>query len=367
MEIDVLLDGGAYCTLSPVVLSRGCLHATGPYRCDERPRPRPGRDDEHAAHRGLPRLRRAADRLRGRGADGPRGRGARPRPRAAAGDGTRCGRATRWPPARCWARTRAPSPSCARRVKRSDFHRKRRAWRGTNRGIGLSLFFHGAGFTGSGEVMLASKAALELTPRGARVLVGSTEMGQGTRTTLAQIVAEALGLPDRAGRGGRARHRARPRQRAHRRLAHLHGGGRPPEGVRGGDEGAARRPLAGGVPEAARPAAGDAAVRAAAGDRLGRRDLPRRRLRDLRLGLRRGRGRARPRDLRGAADAGDRGRRDRPRGQPADGRGAGRGRDGAGARLRAPRGGGDARRADGERPAHQLPDPHHARHAARST
>ena len=34
MEIDVLLDGGAYCTLSPVVLSRGCLHATGPYRCD---------------------------------------------------------------------------------------------------------------------------------------------------------------------------------------------------------------------------------------------------------------------------------------------------------------------------------------------
>ena len=32
--IDVLMDGGAYCTLSPVVLSRGCLHATGPYRCD---------------------------------------------------------------------------------------------------------------------------------------------------------------------------------------------------------------------------------------------------------------------------------------------------------------------------------------------
>src|ERR1700694_2888715 len=34
IEIDVLLDGGAYCTLSPVVLSRGVLHATGPYRCD---------------------------------------------------------------------------------------------------------------------------------------------------------------------------------------------------------------------------------------------------------------------------------------------------------------------------------------------
>src|SRR5213596_2054321 len=34
MDIDVLLDGGAYVTLSPVVLSRGCIHAAGPYRCD---------------------------------------------------------------------------------------------------------------------------------------------------------------------------------------------------------------------------------------------------------------------------------------------------------------------------------------------
>jgi CO/xanthine dehydrogenase Mo-binding subunit len=34
IDIDVLLDGGAYMTLSPVVLSRGVIHATGPYRCD---------------------------------------------------------------------------------------------------------------------------------------------------------------------------------------------------------------------------------------------------------------------------------------------------------------------------------------------
>jgi CO/xanthine dehydrogenase Mo-binding subunit len=34
MDIDVLLDGGAYATLSAVVLSRGVLHASGPYRCD---------------------------------------------------------------------------------------------------------------------------------------------------------------------------------------------------------------------------------------------------------------------------------------------------------------------------------------------
>ena len=32
-EIEIVMDGGAYCTLTPVVLSRGALHAGGPYRC----------------------------------------------------------------------------------------------------------------------------------------------------------------------------------------------------------------------------------------------------------------------------------------------------------------------------------------------
>ena len=80
-------------------------------------------------------------------------------------------------------------------VRRSQFKLKRRQWKGTNKGIGLSLFFHGSGFTGGGEVKLASKASLELTATGARILVGSTEIGQGTRTMHAQIVADALGVP----------------------------------------------------------------------------------------------------------------------------------------------------------------------------
>src|SRR4026207_646531 len=33
MDIDFVIDGGAYCTLSPVVLSRGTIHAAGPYVC----------------------------------------------------------------------------------------------------------------------------------------------------------------------------------------------------------------------------------------------------------------------------------------------------------------------------------------------
>ena len=59
-------------------------------------------------------------------------------------------------------------------VRRTGFRRRRRALAGTNRGIGLSLYFHGSGFTGGGEVKLASKASLEVTRKGVRILVAST-------------------------------------------------------------------------------------------------------------------------------------------------------------------------------------------------
>jgi CO/xanthine dehydrogenase Mo-binding subunit len=63
------------------------------------------------------------------------------------------------------------------------------------RGIGIALAWHGAGFTGSGEVHLASVASVELTAEGIlRVLTASTEMGQGTKTIFPQLAAEQLGL-----------------------------------------------------------------------------------------------------------------------------------------------------------------------------
>jgi CO/xanthine dehydrogenase Mo-binding subunit len=96
-------------------------------------------------------------------------------------------------------------------VKRTDFKKRHRALSSafaaaplrrdkaaaghSVRGLGLSLFFLGSGFTGGGEIKLASKASLALTERGARILVASTEIGQGTRTMHAQIVADTLGLP----------------------------------------------------------------------------------------------------------------------------------------------------------------------------
>jgi CO/xanthine dehydrogenase Mo-binding subunit len=55
---------------------------------------------------------------------------------------------------------------------------------------------HGAGFTGSGERYLQSIAGVEAAADGrVRILVSSTEIGQGTNTILAQIVAETLSVP----------------------------------------------------------------------------------------------------------------------------------------------------------------------------
>ena len=194
MEIDVLLDGGAYCTLSPVVLSRGCLHATGPYRCDNvrvHGRVVMTNTPPCGAFRGFgaPQTVFAAEAHVDRVAEalGLDPVAFRERNALVPGDTMATGQVL--------GEDATALAVLREAVKRSDFRRKRRAWRGTNRGIGLSLFFHGAGFTGSGEVMLASRAALELVPRGVRILVASTEMGQGARTTLAQIVAETMGLP----------------------------------------------------------------------------------------------------------------------------------------------------------------------------
>lgn len=67
---------------------------------------------------------------------------------------------------------------------------------GRKKGMGIAAFLHGAGFTGSGERYLSSVVGVEGRPDGGvRVLVSSTEFGQGTNTVLCQIAAEALGLP----------------------------------------------------------------------------------------------------------------------------------------------------------------------------
>jgi CO/xanthine dehydrogenase Mo-binding subunit len=194
MEIDVLIDGGAYATLSAVVLSRGVIHASGPYRCDHisiRGRAMMTNTPPNGAFRGFgaPQTQFAIEAHMDRIAEqlGLDPIAVRERNALRPGDTTATGQKL--------GRDVSALPVLREAVRRSRFRKKRRQWKGTNRGIGLSLFFHGSGFTGGGEVKLASKASLELTAGGARILVGSTEIGQGTRTMHAQIVADALGVP----------------------------------------------------------------------------------------------------------------------------------------------------------------------------
>ena len=194
IDIDALFDGGAYATLSAVVLSRGLIHASGPYRCDHvriRGRAVMTNTPPNGAFRGFgaPQTQLAAeihmDRIAGRlGLDPVRVREINAlRPGDTTATGQRLGRD-------CSALRVLRAA-----VRRTAFKRRRRALAGTNRGIGLALFFHGCGFTGGGEVTLASRASLALTRRGARIFVASTEIGQGTRTMHAQIVADTLGVP----------------------------------------------------------------------------------------------------------------------------------------------------------------------------
>ena len=194
MDVEVVLDGGAYVTLSPVVLSRGCIHAAGPYRCDNtriRGRAMFTNTPPNGAFRGFgaPQTEFAVEVHMERIAEtlGMDSVTLRELNALAPGDTTATGQVMRRD---CSARLVLDEA-----VRRTDFRAKRDAYRGSNRAVGLSLFYHGAGFTGSGERTLNSKARLDLTERGVRIAVGSTEIGQGTRTMHAQIVAEAMGIP----------------------------------------------------------------------------------------------------------------------------------------------------------------------------
>lgn len=202
LEIDVRLDAGAYATLSPVVLSRAVLHAAGPYRCANvriTGTAVKTNTPPNGAFRGfgVPQvafaLERHLDRLAAAAALDPVE--LRRRNLLADGETTATGQAV--------ADAGASRQALAAALSRSRWRSTRRAhaaynWRHPTRrrGLGLACYFHGSGFTGNGEIRLGSVAAVELAPGGrVRVLASSTEMGQGTRTVLAQIVAETLGLP----------------------------------------------------------------------------------------------------------------------------------------------------------------------------
>jgi CO/xanthine dehydrogenase Mo-binding subunit len=199
-EIDFTIDGGAYETLSPVVLSRGTLHAGGPYYWPSvriRAKAVATNAPPHGAFRGFgaPQSLFAMERHMDRIAQvvGLSPFEIRQRNFLKPGQTTTTGQTVR--------EEIDLGKLLDRALKLSDFHAKKEKFAEQNqrgrskKGMGIAAFLHGAGFTGSGERYLGSVVGVEACADGSvRVLVSSTEFGQGTKTVLCQIAAEALGL-----------------------------------------------------------------------------------------------------------------------------------------------------------------------------
>jgi len=80
------------------------------------------------------------------------------------------------------------------REKRERYSRQSGRYR---RGVGLSMAYHGAGFTGSGErdYIKAVAKLHKLSDGSVEILTSITDIGQGSKTTFSKIVAKELGLP----------------------------------------------------------------------------------------------------------------------------------------------------------------------------
>src|SRR5712692_1120568 len=200
MEIDFVIDGGAYCTLSPVVLSRGTIHAAGPYFCPNvrikslavaTNMPPHGAFRGFGAPQSIFALERHLDTVAKTVGFTPEE--FRRRNFIKEGETTATNQTIREKVDMDGLLNRAFELSDYR-AKRERFGRENALSR-IKRGIGFASFMHGAGFTGSGEVFLQSVVGAEATTDGRiKILAASTEIGQGTNTIFAQIAAEALGL-----------------------------------------------------------------------------------------------------------------------------------------------------------------------------
>jgi CO/xanthine dehydrogenase Mo-binding subunit len=200
MDIDLATDGGAYSTLSSTVLSRATLHSAGPYACPNvrvHARSWATNTVPYGAFRGFgaPQaifaMERHMDEIAA--AIGLDPVELRRRNFLHQGDTNATEQVMREPVILDRLLDRA--------LDESDYYAKRARYARENpsspvkRGIGISAYYHGSGFTGSGEVYLNSLGGVDVTPAGkVRVLVSNTEFGQGTNTILTQIAAEALGI-----------------------------------------------------------------------------------------------------------------------------------------------------------------------------
>lgn len=201
MDIDIIFNGGAYTTLSAVVLQRGIICANGVYNIPHlkvRGRAVKTNTTPSGAYRGFgaPQTFFSVEMMMNHIAKDLEidSLEFKEMHLVKQGDQTSTSGKYHFP---------IPLPDMIERVdKACDFRKKYKNYSQNQdgryrKGIGLSMIFHGAGFTGSGERdMIKAVAKIHKFPDGSvKILASNTDMGQGLRTTFPKIVAKELNLP----------------------------------------------------------------------------------------------------------------------------------------------------------------------------
>jgi CO/xanthine dehydrogenase Mo-binding subunit len=201
LKVDCVMDGGAYVTLSPVVLSRGILHAAGAYRWKHARvegrvvatnTPPNGAFRGFGAPQTIWAVERHMDRVAAKLGVDPLEFKRRTSVRV--GSVTVTGQTLTESVGleECIDRAKAESGYDGKRAAYAKPDPKSRV----RRGIGAAVFMHGAGFTGSGERRLKGKVTVDLEKGGRlRIRTASTDIGQGTETVFRQIAADAAAVP----------------------------------------------------------------------------------------------------------------------------------------------------------------------------
>ncbi|MGM0381172.1 MAG: xanthine dehydrogenase family protein molybdopterin-binding subunit [bacterium] len=202
LDIDFVLNGGAYPTLSSTVLSRGILHSFGPYKIDNanlQARAVMTNSTPYAAFRGFgtPQSIFAMETHMNKAASvlGLAPEEIRRRNFLEKGDFMPTGQEIKEEIDLEYLMDEALDKINydEKQEKIEQFNAQSKT---VKKGLSLSTFFHGAGFTGSGEEDLASRAAVRLTENaGVQILGSQVDFGQGIHTGFVQIAAEACNIP----------------------------------------------------------------------------------------------------------------------------------------------------------------------------
>jgi CO/xanthine dehydrogenase Mo-binding subunit len=199
IEVDYFLDGGAYTTLSPVVLWRGLIHATGPYRVEHvrinayavRTNTIPcgafrGFGEPQVVFANEAHLDHVADEL---GLDPLE---IRMRNLLCYGDETATGHKL--------TESVGMADVLAKVTQEAHWAERRAAYAAQDpqarirRGIGMAATFYGVGLGALGKHLNPAAANIVVAADGSvTIAVGTTEIGQGMVTVLCQIAAETLG------------------------------------------------------------------------------------------------------------------------------------------------------------------------------